>query len=43
MELRQYVTLLRKWFWLVILLAVIAAALQFCDQQAQRARHAGHR
>jgi capsular exopolysaccharide synthesis family protein len=29
MELRQYVTLLRKWFWLVILLAVIAAAASF--------------
>jgi uncharacterized protein involved in exopolysaccharide biosynthesis len=29
MELRQYVALLRKWFWLVILLAVIAAAASF--------------
>ena len=29
MELRQYVALLRKWIWLVILLAVIAAAASF--------------
>jgi len=29
MELRQYVALLRKWLWLVILLAVIAAAVSF--------------
>ena len=29
MELRQYVALLRKWLWLVILLAVIAAAASF--------------
>jgi capsular exopolysaccharide synthesis family protein len=29
MELRQYVALLRKWLWLVILLAVIAAAAGF--------------
>ena len=29
MEARQYVALLRKWLWLVILLAVIAAAASF--------------
>ena len=29
MELRQYVTLLRKWLWLVILFTVIAAAASF--------------